>query len=531
MPKKEDILKNEEFRNIFATMEYAPTVFGLYFFPKMFNKPFASFHNHMINFFLKSKASITIAKMPRGFGKSTIVSFLLVVWLVFIKKAKYILLIGKIQDSADALLDDVKKALMNPRFVEIFGNVIGTKWNSEHAHIYCPDWGIDAVIAAKSIDTHLRGTKKGSRRIDYAIIDDPEDDTETENPKTLTKRVTWVSKVLEPALTENDEDGFSGKIWWLGTPIAEDCVVNRVAKYDDINLITYPALVTTDKMAKKLKIKKDCSIWEDKFTTDFLNRKRQHLLGRGEAEVWWSEYMVDPRGTTDVTFRGANNYFINDEVLHLEVPMCMAIDLAYGEGRKHDKASGAVGGFAHTRKLYQFGSVRFSKDPETFLDQIIVVMKYYIGISRPIVRIGIESLAFKMYKLVIRNKIFDELGVYPVITELKHKNIPKPNRIQRLIPYHQDGSYLIKRNMEILIEQMDRFPNFKGGIDDLDASAYLLDLAIKPAAKKEKKVDTRGFIEKDIERRYREEAAKEAKAKRRRGHSSRFEKRGLARVI
>ncbi len=538
MISKKELNDYPEFRSIFHSMQYAPTVFGLFFFPHMFTTPFGSFHKDLIKSFMTSKKSITIAKIPRGFGKSTIISFLLAIWLIFVKGMKYIVLISKTQDMAEDMLNDIKVAVTHHRFVAIFGDVIGTKWNEKQAHIYCPEWGIDAIIGAKGLDTHLRGTKKGANRIDYAIIDDPESDDETENPRTLSKRVTWISKVLEPALTENETRGigknlvhnFYGKIWWLGTPIGEDCVVNRVAKYPDVKLVTYPALVTTDKMAKKLGVKKGCSIWEDKFTTEELMDKRQKLISRGEAEVWWSEFMVDPRGTTDITFRGSNNYFINADVTHIDIPMCLAIDLAYGESRKHDKASGAVGGFSSDRKLYQFGSIRFSKNPETFLNEIVEVLKYYDSIDRPINRIGVESLAFKMYKMNMRNKIFDELGIYPYIVELKHKSIPKINRIQRLIPFHQDGSFLIKRNMEILIEQMDRFPSFKGGIDDLDSSAYLLDLAIKPAKVIEKAIDTRGFIAKDIDRRYKEERAKDAISRRNRAFRTK-RRGGLNRVI
>ena len=515
MLSREEALNHpdQQISNLFAIMQYSPTTFGKYFFPHMFTHPFASFHKHLVKFFLKSKKPIAIAKLPRGFSKTTIVSFLLAIWLAFIFGAKYILLISKTQDKADEMLDDIKAALMHPNFVAIFGNVIGKKWSSDHAHIYCPAWGIDVIIASKSMGTHIRGTKKGAHRIDFAIIDDPENDEEAENPNILTKRVTWVSKVLEPALTENETRGknkhFYGKIWWLGTPIAEDCVVNRVAKYDDVNLMTYPCIVNTKKMEKELGIKIGRSIWESKFSTEELLAKRQKLILRGEAEVWWSEYMVDPRGTSDITFRGAPTFFTNEDVANKEIPLYMPIDLAYGDARKHDKSAYSVGGFSSDKKLYQFESGRLSKNPELFIKEVGDIIQYYIDIGRPIQKIGIESLAFKMYRTYLKDYLWETLGIYVPIVELKHGSIPKINRIQRLIPFYQDGSYLIKKRFEKLIEQMGRFPSFKGGIDDLDVAAYLLDLAIRPS-KEAIPVERKAAVGRDVDRRMKEEAKKAA---------------------
>jgi len=532
MPLKEDVLLDPEFAKLWDSMQYAPEVFGVSFFPNVFYSAFGSFHIHLIDFFLKSTASITVAKIPRGFGKSTIITFLLAIWLIFIKGAKYILLISKTNDRAEELLEDVKNGLMHPSFVKVFGNVIGTKWSASQAHIYCPDWGVDAILSIKSIESHMRGTKKNiADRISYAIIDDPEDDGEVDNPKTLDKREKWVSKVLEPALAIKDSEGRPGKIWWLGTPIAKDCVVNRVAAYDDVALIEYPALVDTTAMSERLGIPVGQSIWEAHVTTVWLKDKRHALFSRGQHDVWWSEYMVDPKGQTSMSFSGEPHYFTEKGVEGKEIPLYMCIDAAYGLDRTNDSSAIEVGGYDSSSSIYMFESKSGRWGPKKFIKEVIDTLRYFNKTDRPIQKIGVESLAYNMYKYILKREIFEALGIYVSIVELKTKIKSKTNRIQVLIPYHQNGKLFIKKRMKVLAGQMGKFPSFKGGVDELDGAAYVPVIAKKPG-KKKKDEEEKNEVSKHIDARMKKEDLRRKRELHARGRRrSMVSKGGLKNVV
>lgn len=483
---KEELFSIPKLRNFFRAAEISPAVFGLQFFPEQFYKPFATFHKIMIKEFLNSLAKITIALIPRGFGKSIIISFLLTLWLIVFKKARFIVLISMTAPKAQELLDDVKIACESEIFVETFGNVIGSKWSAKQAHIYSKEWGFNCIIRAAGMGEQIRGSRKSAARIEYAIIDDPEDDSDSLNPEILDAKEKWVSKTLEPALVERDKDDKSGRIWWLGTTIAQDCVVRRVSKYDDVKVVTFPAMVETQRMADKLNIPIGHSIWEAMFTTESLVKKRNNLMGRNLASVWWSEFMLDPRGLDELTFRKDPKIVTINEIRDSGAQMFMAIDTAYELKRINDSSAIEVAGFDNKANFYVAESMSGKFSPESFIKKVIDTLAYYNNIGMPIWKIGVESVSFRMIKMVLQEKL-RERGFHVSIVQLKDRNVPKLDRIKILIPISDFGQFHIREKHKVLLAQIRKYPSMKGGIDELDGLAYIPGMAHKGNVVKEKK--------------------------------------------
>lgn len=486
MLTQQEVQSIPNIRNLFRAMEVSPSVFGLQFFPSQFYKPFATFHKLMIKEFLKSTARITIALMPRGFGKSIIISFLLAMWLVVFKNAKFILLISMTAAKAQELLDDIKVACESEIFMETFGDVVGSKWSAKQAHIYSEEWGFNCILKAVGMDEQVRGLRKSAFRIQYAIIDDPEDDKDTLNPRLLDAKEIWISKVLLPALVEKGADDSYGKIWWLGTTLAQDCVVRRVSKYRNTKVVTFPAMVNTQVMSDKLKIPIGRSIWEPMFTTERLREIRDDYFERNLASVWWSEYMLDPRGVDELIFRKPPKIATINEIRDSGAQMFMTIDSAFETKRINDSSAIVVSGFDSKGNLYVAESISGKFDPETFINKVIDILIYYNSSDMPIWKIGIESVSFKMTRMILLEKIM-ERGIHVSIVPLKHRLVSKLDRIKILIPISDFEQLYIRKKHKILLAQIQKYPSMKGGIDELDALAYVVGLAYKGRVIKEKK--------------------------------------------
>ena len=486
MLTQQQIQSVPKLRNLFRSMEISPAVFGLQFFPEQFYKPFAKFHKIMIKEFLKSTARITVALIPRGFGKSIIISFLLTMWLIVFKNARFIMLISMTSTKAQELLDDIKAACESEIFVSTFGNVIGSKWSAKQAHIYSEEWGFNCIVRAAGMDEQHRGSRKGAFRIQYGIIDDPEDDKDTRNPDLITVKEEFISKVILPAIVEKDKDDNYGRIWWLGTTLAQDCVVRRVSKYKNTKVVTFPALIDTQKMADKLDIPIGSSIWEDMFTTDRLREIRDELFDKNMSGVWWSEYMLDPRGVDELIFRKQPKITTINDIRDSGAQMFMAIDSAFETKRINDSSAIVVAGFDNKANLYVAESVSGKFEADKFINKVIEILSYYANSGMPIWKIGIESISFKMTKMVLQEKIRAK-GFHVSIVPLKHRIMHKIDRIKILIPISDFEQLYIRKKHEVLLAQMQKFPSMKGGIDELDALAYIPTLAYKGNVPKEKK--------------------------------------------
>ncbi|MFX0206597.1 MAG: hypothetical protein ACFFDT_11480, partial [Candidatus Hodarchaeota archaeon] len=443
----------------------------------------------MIQKLIKSKKQVTVIIIPRGFGKSAIIGFLLVLWLAIFKKAQYIMLISKTLPHAVKLLSDIKNACQTTLFTKIFGDLIGVKWSDRLAHLYSESWGINCYIEPKGIGSQIRGSRIAENRIQFAIVDDPEDDEETESSEAISKKERWFNKVLLPALQEQDVEGREGKVWWLGTLLARDCVVGRVIdkeKYDNVEVVNIPAIVNSNRLARILKIPKGKSIWEDMFSTKRLDEIRKSLIKRGFASVWWSEYMGDPRSVDELVFQDENNmYFEPEDVKDKEIPLYLLIDSAYQEKKTSSRSSLVLGGFDSERNLYIFRCIEGFFSPQRLFNWVLQLLKYANDIGRSVKCIGIESISYKILKLAIKEKVW-KAGYTLYFKQLEPKNRHKKDRIRGLIPYHEEKKLYMRRDQTEAIGQMHRFPQEKGSIDSLDIMAYLLDIAKNPNAKPEK---------------------------------------------
>ncbi len=505
------------FRQFFAAMSKNPAIFGKQFFPWLFYKPFAPFQKEIMKLFvrdLKKKGTITIVEVPRGFGKSVIIGFLLVLWVVVFMKLRYIVLISKTAPKAWQMLEDIKIGVSHPDFKEVFGDVIGSKWSAKVAHIYSEEWDINCTIEAYGLESQLRGIRKLQDRIQLALIDDPEDDDDADNPDRIKKKVRRITKVLEPGLqvrTEADverEGGIIPKIWWLGTPIARDCVLTRVKDFEDVKTVTYPATIEGK------------SIWEEMFPTVWLDNKRKSLFRRLEAPVWWSEYMCDPRTEAELIFREPIRTFEPKELQDVDVPMYMAIDAAYTEKRLGCETGISVGGFSSFGTLYCFESVVGKFSPNRLASIVIDLAKKY-KTNRPILKIGIESTSFPFVRDKLREVLWEKEKMSIAISKIKHPHQPKEDRMKELIQPHEDGRIFIRKEHKRLKEQMLNFPSFKGGSDALDSLAQLHRIASIPKAKKQgKEYLPEDSVDRDIEERMADMAMRRRVASRNQRYAS-----------
>jgi hypothetical protein len=453
-----------------------PLALGPEFFPSAFQSDFAPYHNHIVNYFLQSTAELTVAKLPRGFAKSTVIGFLLTMYMILIYKLKHIAVFGYNLEKASQPVNGLKKGCVTPEFVDFFGNVIGSKWKSGAIHIKSDPWNLDCFVTGRGMTAGVRGTLEDNVRIELALFDDPEKTSDPDSPDILNARLKMIRAGIIPGLANTTSLGWQPRAWYLGTPLYFDALLERVLKLEGTHHITIPAIVNNE------------SIWPKHWTTKFLLDKRNNYFVNGEHYIWFAEYMCDINASATMEFTGGPREFDLNEIQDTYIPCVMTIDAALTAERQSDETGVTVGGYDSGGTLYAIKGIKGKWGPKLLAKRVFNLFTEMKRIGRPVERIGIESTGFPYLKDVLVSA-FKENGVdVPSIRRLRHGNKSKTNRISELVPLHVSNKFKIERKIPGLRGCMQRFPSLAGKVDILDAAAYLITFAKTPLPEKSKRV-------------------------------------------
>lgn len=348
---------------------------------------FATFHykieKDLLKFFKPKnfiKQQITAIIVARDEGKSKIVSVLYSIWNIFIKNRDHIVLdsAAKGAKSIDNLTDIIR-LIEDKAFKEIFPWTQG-KWTPSQGIIEILHDGRRILIRAIGIEGALLGATHGAARIELWIGDDLEDPEIASSTDRVDKQQHVINSVILPGMSaryvkpcnyKSKEPGrcpkcgdileqygsiykcpekgekWPGQMIFIGTFHGLDCLLARINSHlweSTTKVIKFPALVPigNTKLAKRLNVKEDCSIWEEHKSTEWLHKQRANYMVRGEEAVWEMQYMCRLVAGKKKSFRPEFWKTVTLKEAHDELKdarIIITFDMAYTKG----KASDAVG--------------------------------------------------------------------------------------------------------------------------------------------------------------------------------------------
>lgn len=130
---------------------------------------------------------------PRGHAKSTLVSFLYVIWSVCYEKENCILILSATANQAQKLLSGVSAALETTRllmddFPEVFNPKTPAKEKWTQDEIVTPN---NIMVVARGVGQDFRGIRHGQFRPTLIILDDVDGDKNTYNAASREKVLNW----------------------------------------------------------------------------------------------------------------------------------------------------------------------------------------------------------------------------------------------------------------------------------------------------------------------------------------------------
>ena len=218
--------------------------FARYYFPLFFNNATPDFHWELADMARRMEMPRAergsmgfVVAAPRGHAKSTILTFLVVLYWIALRKKRFIVIVSDTATMAETFANDVRKQLEeNTRLREDFGDLCGDtvvgrplKWTSGDFTAAHKDQRGRPVfttrVLARSTGAQFRGLRSGAYRPDAVMCDDLENDELVRTPEQRAKIWEWYTKAVLPAL-----DPANGAVFVIGTILHFDSLLMRLLK-------------------------------------------------------------------------------------------------------------------------------------------------------------------------------------------------------------------------------------------------------------------------------------------------------------
>lgn len=434
--------------------------FAQAYFPKYFNKPFNQFHITLMNelkWLIENEGKRMVVGVPRGFGKSSLSSFLFPLHILLFKQLNFILLVSATEDTGIPFLQMIKDELVsNDAIKGDFGNLKGEKWAANEIHLKN-----DTCLMIRGIDGSIRGIRYKEHRAQLILCDDLIKDKVAESD---TAREKLANTYKDSLLNAGDENS---RVLVVGTILhTEDIVAELLAPettgYKKLffqSIISWAERTDLWEQWRKLYIsledpnreqtahdffienkdemlKGTKCLWEQKFDYYYLQKK---LVDDGESS-FYKEMMCSPRGLDDYVFQNIQYW---DKLPDFEeCNLVMFVDPSMGKKKGDYSAITILAKDKRTGYKYVVDGIINRIPPDQLLDLIVQKVKQYETLET----LAFESTLFQEYLLQdLKNKLKNE-GIFHVRVVPIKPRVNKEVRIMNLQPDIANGILKFNRD-------------------------------------------------------------------------------------
>lgn len=485
--------------------------FGQTYFPQhLAHKP-SVFHEEICDVLTaisQKRCECFALAAPRGYAKSTIVSFLYVIWSLCYGKEHFILLLSATAKQAQKLLSNVStvletNSLLREDFPEVFEpkEKVKAKWTQDE--IITPN---NVMIAARSVGQDFRGIKHDQYRPTLVILDDVDGDKNTFNAASREKVSNWFTSTVLKA-----RDVKTANFVAVGTLFHIDSLLSRLTKkeeFPDWQKRIYKAVISfssrTDLWQQWGNILFNRDVYNDEGGFHAANRffeDNKAVMLEGTKVLWEmmedyytlmkireiegsfsfdSEKQNDPTSARDCRYNPDDFYYWDDahpttekllESFGNEYSIIAACDPSVGVMTSRSDHSAIIVLAKHKGKLYCLDA-DIKQRPQ---DELVEAIINFCKIRRPMNKFVIEANLFPELLLkTVQEHAYKENVVAPFkeIRNIKNKEL----RIFGMETYITTGTILFSRKHSVLLDQLKYFPR-----GDHDDGPDALEMALREA--------------------------------------------------
>ncbi len=474
-------LTEDKRQEYIKVMYHNPYLFAKVLYPSIIYAEPASYHKDLYNIIYR-QPSKAVAVLPRGSGKTSILSTIGTAYDIAFSRETFILLMKKTYDQAYWDLDNIRGAVLyTENFKRFFGDVRVERDARDTIIFINPYTNKRTTIVALGSEQDARGRLTRNNRFSKVIFDDVESDknTETAYQRYMLKKHIYANTM--PGL-----DPVKGKVWAVGT----------IVHYDSwlMSLVKTGKEQGWDVVFAKARDDEGNPTYPSRFDDDKLKGIEQEYRARGLYHLYMMEYMNTPVSMEEQEFTeellnsvtidyslkyNSGHYFISigDDVK--PVNLFLGVDPSSGGGR--DFTGFSLVAVDSKNIMYVIESYHKKLKQNDIVNEVI---DKYNSYNKSITRILIEQAAAFRWLLdsfeIIRKKDGTFLPVSGVTalrgsggTTSEGQKYGK-GRIRALALKMHSGVLFIKPDLKELITELRDFP--KGINDDVaDSLAIAID--------------------------------------------------------
>lgn len=418
-----------------------------------------AFHKELIKLCVYNNR-VAIAA-PRGFAKSTVLTFFYVLWCALYQYKKYIVIVSASQEQAGAFLRRIRDELEgNENLKAIYGDQRTDQWSEKKLKL-----ANGCTIISKGRGAQMRGLISGAERPDLIVMDDIEDDEQVQSELRRRDLQNWFDGAVMPTVHPK-----RGQIIFVGTILHEDALLTQLLNPD-----LYPEFTSKRYQA----IEEDgTSLWEERHSIESLLAIKEAHAKRFQTARFYMEYMNDPIPEDSAVFR--KEYFTHYEELP-PTPYIneVYVDLGGGSVSKHADPTAIIHTIMtpnHILYVDNYVNERFGDDAMKIVDTLFQFNTQF----RPQRFIIEKTQAANMLKTTLESECARR-GVYLNVDYINptrgsgdrrgKMSDGKYQRIAEMQGAFKMGAIRTRASHHELHEQLISFP--RGTHDDLiDALAY-----------------------------------------------------------
>lgn len=456
----------DDFETMRIAMRLSIPVMAVTCFPKTVPLAIPDVHFELYDLLENQSIEKSAVALPRGLAKSSITSFLYVMWMLANKlssKDLFITIISESQSQSVNFITRIKNALTtNAKFRHYFGDLgsnTAARWREDDIVL-----ANGARVTALGTGQKVRGNIQDDTRPNVLILDDFESETNANTPESRLNNRKWIMEAVIPSLSQTD-----GRIICIGTTISEDCFLQWVKDDPDWKVIWKSVL---DEEGK--------SIWPEMYPIERIESIRRGFEHMGNLSGFFQEYMNQPQSPDDAPFQPhyMKTYSgIPEEIdgrWYLDIDgdsrllnVFMGVDLASSLGKKADYTVLATVGRDTFGNEYLLDIERSKSNPALHPDMIIAAFKkwHHQGVY-------IESVAYQeSCRQMVRAKMIEEGLFIPGLERKITHRTSKSERLISLVPLFAQGKFHFRTTD---LEAQREFLSFpKGKNDDLLDAIWL----------------------------------------------------------
>jgi hypothetical protein len=319
-------------REIIHLLRVDAEAFIEFFLAEQLDMPVPEFHKEIWGLLTDQQKERILLAIPRDHAKTTLAK-LVVIWYWLFTGHRFCVYLSNTSPIAKGACRDIIAFMQeNQNFLRVFGKIKIIK-GSENEGLWIfeltnPLTGRVKTCILRSLGQgqQMRGINIDNQRPDIAVVDDVEDNENTESETQQKKLDKWMFGPFIKALARKK------KILWLGNMLTKTSLLARLSRSPRWNPVVFGALIknTVTGLLQPL--------WPGKWSVEALQDDFKEYKDNGLVETWMCEMMNMPG-------HGENGFSL-DQINYQAVPtpdMCEAawitIDPAFGQNAHNDETA------------------------------------------------------------------------------------------------------------------------------------------------------------------------------------------------